>query len=197
MNGTMNRSIKNTRNLTFLALMLAVTIVLDLTPLGAVPLGSISATVVHIPTIITGVLLGPVAGCIMGTLLGVISLIHAVTRPMTIIDPLFINPLISVLPRMLIGVVSYYVYRLLYKAVKAPASGFIAGIAGSLTNTGLVFLMLYLIYAQEVAEKLGVAFKAMVVSVFTTNAIAEAVVSGVLTMAITLAYKKYSKTNKE
>jgi uncharacterized membrane protein len=193
----MNRSIKNTRNLTFLALMLAITIVLDLTPLGAVPLGSISATVVHIPTIIAGVVLGPVAGLILGTLLGITSLIHALTRPMTVIDPLFINPLISVLPRMFIGVVSYYVYRFLYKAVKAPASSFIAGIAGSLTNTGLVFLMLYLVYAQEVVERLGIAFKAMLFSVFTTNAVAEAAISGILTMAITLAHNKYSKINKE
>ena len=193
----MSRSLKDTKNLTFLALMLAITIVLDLTPLGAVPLGSISATVVHIPTIITGVLLGPVAGWILGTLMGIISLIHAVTRPVTVIDPLFINPLVSVLPRMLVGVVACYVYRILHKALKAPVSAFVAGIAGSAVNTGLVFLMLYLVYAREVVKRLGIAFQAMLLSVLTTNAIAEAVLAGILTMAITMAYNKYGKIIRE
>ncbi|WZL77871.1 ECF transporter S component [Eubacteriales bacterium mix99] len=193
----MSRSLKDTKNLTFLALMLAITIVLDLTPLGALPLGSISATVVHIPTIITGVLLGPVAGWILGTMMGIISLIHAVTRPVSVIDPLFINPLVSVLPRMLVGVVACYVYRMLCKALKAPASAFVAGVAGSAVNTGLVFLMLYLIYAREVTKRLGVAFKTMLLSVLTTNAIAEAVLAGILTMAITMAYNKYRKIIRE
>ncbi len=190
----MSRSLRDTKNLTFLGLMLAITVVLDITPLGAVPLGSISATVTHIPTIITGVVLGPVAGLIMGTLLGFISMLHALTRPMTIVDPLFINPLISVLPRMFIGVTSYYAYSALYKVAKRPLASFIAGIVGSLTNTGLVFLMLYLVYAKEVVERVGVAFKVILISVFTTNAIAEAALSAFITLAIVLAYYKYRKT---
>ncbi len=181
----------DTRKLTFLALMLAITIIMDLTPLGAVPLGTISATINHIPTIITGAALGPVAGLIMGTLFGIVTLIHAMTRPNGVLDPLFIDPLISVLPRMMIGVASFYVYRLFSKTKLRPLSGLAAGIAGSLTNTGLVFLMLYLLYAKEVAEKVGMAFKAVVISVFTTNAIAEAVISALLTAAIVAAYNRY------
>lgn len=194
----MKKLLSNTRSLTILSVMLAITIILDSTPLGAIPLGSISATITHIPTIITGVILGPLAGFIMGTLLGLISLIHALTRPMTPLDPLFINPLISVLPRMFIGVVSYYAYSGLTKFIKQDSinesvSALIAGIAGSLTNTALVFLMLYLVYAQEVAEKIGVAFNVLFISVFTTNAIAEGLVSAFITMAIVVAYKNYSK----
>lgn len=194
----MKKLLSSTRNLTILSVMLAITIILDSTPLGAIPLGSISATIIHIPTIITGVVLGPLAGLIMGTLLGIISLIHALTRPVTPLDPLFINPLISVLPRMFIGVVSYYVYSGLTKVIekdslKESISSMAAGIAGSLTNTGLVFLMLYLVYAREVVEKIGVAFKAIFISVFTTNAIAEALVSAFITMAIAAAYNNYSK----
>src|SRR5690554_7708529 len=89
----------DTKKLTFMALMLAITLILDLTPLGAIPLGPVSATIIHIPTIITGIILGPIAGLIMGTLLGLVSLLHALTRPATPLDPLFINPLVSVLPR--------------------------------------------------------------------------------------------------
>ncbi|MFW6287496.1 MAG: ECF transporter S component [bacterium] len=194
----MKKLLSNTRSLTILSVMFAITIILDFTPLGAIPLGSISATIMHIPTIITGIILGPIAGFIMGTLLGLTSLIHALTRPMTPLDPLFINPLISVLPRMFIGVVSYYVYSGLNKlinrkVISKSVSPFVAGIAGSLTNTCLVFLMLYLVYAKVVVEKLGIAFQALFISVFTTNAIAEALLAAFITMAIIIAYKNYSK----
>jgi len=190
---------KNPRYLATLGLMLALTLVMDYSPLGAIPLGAISATITHIPTIITGVILGPIAGFLMGTCLGLISLIHALTRPVTVLDPLFINPLISVLPRMFIGIVSYYIYFFLSKinkkiSLKIALATFAAGFAGSLTNTSLVFLMLYLIYAKEVVEKIGIAFKVMLISVFTTNAIAEALVSSFITSAISIAYFKYSKS---
>ncbi|MGI6123980.1 MAG: ECF transporter S component [Acetivibrionales bacterium] len=195
----MKNFFKSPRDLTFLGLMLAITIILDLTPLGAVPLGAISATITHIPAIITGIVLGPIAGLIMGTSLGIISLIHALTRPMTILDPLFMNPLISVLPRMFIGVISYYVYRainMLFKkqSLKNTVSTFIGGMAGSLTNTALVFLMLYLIYAKEVVEGLGASFGVIIFTVFTTNAIAEALISGIITMPVAAAYFRYNKT---
>jgi uncharacterized membrane protein len=192
--GIMSGTFTNTRKLTFLALMLAITIILDLTPLGAVPLGTISATVTHIPTILTGVILGPLAGWIMGTLMGLTSLIHALTRPATIIDPLFIHPLVSVLPRMFIGITAYYTGQALKKAVKVPAASFAAGVVGSITNTVLVFLMLYLVYAK-VLELVGAqSYMAVILPVLTTNAIAEAVISGLITMAVVLAYNKYSKS---
>ncbi|NLL97589.1 MAG: hypothetical protein GX227_10825 [Clostridiaceae bacterium] len=77
--------------------------------------------------------------------------------------------------------------------LKNAVSTFIGGIAGSLTNTGLVFLMLYLIYAKEVAEKIGASFGAILITVLTTNAIAEAIISGLITMPVALAYFRYRK----
>lgn len=197
----MKKSLKSPRGLAFMGLMLAVTIIMDLTPLGAIPLGPISATVIHIPTIITGVVLGPISGLIMGTSLGIISLIHAATRPMTLLDPLFINPLVSILPRMFIGVVAYYVYILFKKLIsketaKNSISTFLAGVLGSMTNTFLVFSMLYLVYAKEAVEILGATFKTIIIAVFTTNAIAEAIISGFVVMAISLAYFRYEKSRR-
>jgi len=195
----MKNLFKSPRGLAFLGLMLAITIIMDLTPLGMIPLGTVSATIIHIPTIITGVVLGPVAGFIMGTSLGIVGLIRALTRPSAILDPLFMNPLVSVLPRMFIGVVAYYAFygisKLFNKSkLKNTVSTFIGGIAGSLTNTGLVFLMLYLLYADKVVELIGEAFGKILLIVFTTNAVPEAIISGILTMSVALAYFRYSKT---
>ena len=197
----MKNLLRNPRSLAFLGLMLGITIIMDLTPLGMIPLGAISATIIHIPTIITGIVLGPAAGLIMGTALGIVGWIHALTRPVTILDPFFMNPLISVLPRMFIGVAAYFVYYGLSKlinkqSVKNPVSTFSGGMAGSITKTILVFLMLYLIYAKELVEKVGMPFGVILVSVITTNAIAEAIISGLITMTVASAYFRYLKTKK-
>jgi len=197
----MRKLFKNSRNLAFLGLMLGITIVMDMTPLGAIPLGTISATIIHIPTIITGIVLGPAAGFIMGIALGLLGWIHALTRPVTILDPFFMNPLISVLPRLFIGVIAYFVYAGLIRLIKKQpvnrvVSTFIGGMAGSFTNTILVFLMLYLIYASELVEKAGMPFGVILLSVITTNAIAEAIISGLITMPVASAYFRYAKTQK-
>lgn len=197
----MKKLFENPRNLAFLGLMLGITIIMDMTPLGMIPLGAISATIIHIPTIITGIVLGPASGLIMGTALGIVGWIHALTRPVTILDPFFMNPLISVLPRMFIGVVAYFVYHGLTKlikkqSIKSAVGTFIGGMAGSITNTVLVFLMLYLVYAKELVEKAGMPFGVILVSVITTNAIAEAIISGLITMPVASAYFRYLRTKK-
>lgn len=198
----MNKTLKDTRTLTILGLMLALTIILDLTPLGAIPIGTVSATITHLPTIITGVILGPVAGLIMGTAFGIVSLLHALLRPATIFDPLFINPLISVLPRMFIGVASYYGYALVKLLIKRGVASesvgaAVGGVLGSMTNTVLVLTMLYFVYVEDIIVKLGLStageVQAFFLTIVTTNAIIEAVVAGVISVAIVTAYKQYNK----
>ncbi|NDL67209.1 ECF transporter S component [Anaerotalea alkaliphila] len=194
--------LKDTRKLALMGVMLALTVLLDATPMGAIPIGSVSATIIHIPTIVTGVILGPAAGFLMGTFMGIISLVHAATRPVTPIDPLFINPLLSVFPRMFIGVAAHYTYaglsRVLGRARGAKsAAAFGAGVAGSLTNTILVLGMLYLVKVREVLELLGMQqsdLVKMLLAIVTTNGILEAVVAGILTSAVSLAYFSYNRS---
>jgi uncharacterized membrane protein len=206
---------KKTRNLAFLGVMLAITIILDVTPLGAIPLGTVSATITHIPTIITGIVLGPISGLIMGTSFGLISLIHALSRPATLFDPFFVNPLLSVLPRMFIGVLAYYGFSLvkflLGKAkLKTKASLTIAsavsGVIGSMTNTILVLLMLYLLYGRVVLNKLVEVglfessaklgdLRLWIMGIITTNAIMEAIVAAIITTALVVAYKTVIEKN--
>ena len=71
-----------------------------------------SATTMHIPTILAGVLEGPVAGAIVGAIFGGFSFWRAQTNPNPVAKLMFSNPLIAFLPRVLIGVVSHYVYKL-------------------------------------------------------------------------------------
>lgn len=101
-----------TKNLTTIGILGAIVIMLGLTPLGFIPLGVLTITSLHIPVIIAGILEGPVVGGLVGLIFGFFSLFNAMTRP-TPISFVFYNPLISIMPRILIGVVTGLVYRAL------------------------------------------------------------------------------------
>lgn len=101
-----------TKNLTTVGILGAIVIMLGLTPLGFIPLGVLTITSLHIPVIIAGILEGPVVGGLVGLIFGFFSLFNAMTRP-TPISFVFYNPLISIMPRILIGVVTGIVYRAL------------------------------------------------------------------------------------
>lgn len=101
-----------TKNLTTVGILGAIVIMLGLTPLGFIPLGVLTITSLHIPVIIAGILEGPIVGGLVGLIFGFFSLFNAMTRP-TPISFVFYNPLISIMPRILIGVVTGLVYRAL------------------------------------------------------------------------------------
>ena len=67
----MNKKRKDTRWLTSVALMAAIVILLANTPLGMIQLPVIKATTVHIPVILGAVLLGPMAGAVLGGVFGI------------------------------------------------------------------------------------------------------------------------------
>jgi hypothetical protein len=86
-------------------LLLSITLLLTLTPVGLIPVPTPagSATIAHIPAIIAGILEGPLAGLIVSFGFGFGTLITPL--PMVTRDPL-----VLVLPRMFIGVVAYFVW---------------------------------------------------------------------------------------
>lgn len=185
-----------TRKLVLASVMVAITIILAYTPLGLIPLPPINPTLLHIPTIIISIVEGPIMGLIVGIGFGIATLIKAFTMPATPIEPLFMNPLISVLPRALIGITSYYAYmsiKHLLRRRKKSSDTFAIGfgaIIGSLTNTVCVLGMIYLLYADFIEEKVGQAAITFILYVAGTNGLAEAIVAAAISIGVVLALKK-------
>lgn len=100
----------NVRRLTIIGIFGAITAVLGMTPIGFIPIGPTRATIMHIPVIIAAIMEGPIVGGFVGLIFGFFSIFQAITAP-TPVSFAFINPLVSVLPRVLIAIVSYYVYK--------------------------------------------------------------------------------------
>lgn len=88
----------------FLAIMLIMTFVPSL---GFISIGgAISITLLHIIVLIGAILMGWKRGLLYGFFFGILSLIKAATSPVSILDPYFVNPLISVLPRAAFGLLA-------------------------------------------------------------------------------------------
>lgn len=186
----------NVRRMSIIGVLSAISIMLSLTPLGFIPIGPVNATIMHIPVIIGSIVEGPIVGMSIGFIFGATSLIRALTMP-TVTSFAFINPLVSILPRLLIGLVAYYVYQLAAKITKNSfVSGWIVGFIGSLVNTIGVLGMIYVLYGARYAEALGesaAAAKTLLLTLATTSGIPEAIVGGFVVSAVAVILKKRKK----
>lgn len=149
----------------------------------------IKPTLVHVPVIVASIVLGPRIGAILGFGMGLISMITStiLTTPTSFIFSPFqpvpgtdhgdIRALfIAFIPRILIGIVPYFVY----KYIKGKIGLTLAGLAGSMTNTILVLTSMYLFFGST----LNWSLKTVLATIVGTNSIAEAVLSAILTAAI-------------
>ncbi len=122
---TMQR--RTTRRVVMGGVFGAICVVLGVTGLGLIPVPNLSgyATIMHVPVIIAAVLEGPVVGAFTGLIMGIYSFITPSSIPP--------DPLVAILPRILIGVVSGLVYKAFGRHHVLGAA--FAGICGTLTNT--------------------------------------------------------------
>jgi len=155
-----------TQRIVIAGVLAAITIILAVVPLiGFIPIPNISgsATTEHIPTILGGVIGGPVVGIFTGLIFGLMSFLRATS-------PLFKDPTVAILPRLFIGLVSWAVFAGLVR-FNRDAAAFIAGLAGSLTNTVLVLTMLvvrgYIPAAATIPILPQAAIEAIIAALFT------------------------------
>lgn len=193
-------TLRNTKSLALLGVLLAIEMVLNFTPLGLIPLGFMNATTLHIPVIIGAIFLGPIGGGILGASFGVLSVITNTIRPNItsfVFSPFitisntsgnFTSLITAIVPRILIGVVSYYVYKWISKKCKNKVTAYaLAALAGSLTNTILVMGSIYVFFGTAYAAAKGLAFEALfgvILSIVGINGIPEAIVAAIVVSTI-------------
>lgn len=117
---------KKTADLVLLAFFTAIIIFMTITPFGYIPLGVINATIIHVPVILGSILLGPVDGAFLGAIFGLTSFLKNTYMPSTLSAFVFspvlafelIGPsgiwksaFICFVPRILVGMIPYYVFK--------------------------------------------------------------------------------------
>lgn len=192
-----------TQNIVIISLFASIIFILAYTPIGFIQLGFIKATIIHIPVIIGSILLGPKKGAFLGFLFGVTSFISNTATPVImsfVFSPLIPVPgsdkgspmalIICFIPRILVGVVPYYICRVIHSLTKGKMNFVtytIAGIAGAATNTLLVMNGIYLLFRDSYAAARNIpidtAYHAVLAVIFT-NGIPEALVAGIIVASV-------------
>ena len=190
---------RDTKWLALMALFVAIEIFLNVTGIGLIPLPLIKGTTLHIPVIIGAVLLGPMAGGILGGVFGLCSIWTNSVAPSVLsfaFSPFLASSLIGALKtiwialgcRILIGVVAGWLWIALKKIkVNDLIALPIVGVAGALTNTALVMGSIYFLLRPEYAAAKNVALDAvlgLIMGVVGANGVPEAVAGAVLVTAI-------------
>ncbi|MEG2082623.1 MAG: ECF transporter S component [Oscillospiraceae bacterium] len=180
-----------TAKLTRLALLIAITVILAATPLGYIPAGPLSFTIMVLPVAVGGVLMGPSAGLILGLAFGITSLMKA---PSEAFGQLVINysglftVVICVLPRVIVGGFAGFMHKFAsLKDKKSPLLFALCGGGCSAINTILFVGLAYLFCGKLVEGAFGVA----IWSSLLIGGVVEMVANAFLTMAVCQPLKKF------
>ena len=143
---------EKTYELVLTALFTAIIVIMAFTPLGYIPLVVINATIIHIPVILGALFLGPKKGAFLGFVFGLTSFINntfkAATASAFVFSPvlaynvagapgIFKSLYICFVPRILVGIVPYFVYVLIRRALKSESR------AGRIVVDGAASLILF------------------------------------------------------
>ena len=199
---------ENTYNLILLSFFAAITVLMAFTPLGFIPLVIINATIVHIPVILGSLFLGPKRGAFLGFIFGLTSFINNTFRAATasafVFSPViaystfglpgvFKSLYICFVPRILVGIVPYFVYVGILKLMKdkkktASYVGFVfAGLTGAFTNTLFVMSGIYFLYKDAYAVATNHAadeLLSVIMGIVTFNGVIEAIVAAVIVVGV-------------
>lgn len=123
-----------TAELVLTALFAAIIIIMAFTPLGYIPLVVINATIIHIPVILGALFCGPKKGGFLGFIFGLTSFIKNTVMP-TSLSAFVFSPVLAAsmvgtsgivksaficfVPRILVGILPYFVYIGVKKALSS------------------------------------------------------------------------------
>lgn len=206
----MEKTVSRNRRIALTGALCALVVVLGMPPLhlGMIPIGpNASITIMHIPVLLAVMLSGGASslasGIAVGTVFGVFSLILAAITPTGALDPLFINPAVSVLPRVFLAVAAWFLWRLLSLVPHLPKtlSAALTAFISTLAHTCFVVGALYAFAGGRMMSAMGGKGFIAVLLLLLPNALLEAAAAAIVCAAViasaTAASGKKSKLSRE
>lgn len=188
----MAKNKEKTTKLVLLGLLTAILFVMSYTPLGYLKLGGIEITFNVIPVAIAAIALGTSGGATVGAVFGLTSFLQCVQGTSLFGATLLgINPILTailcILPRMLAGLISGAVHKVLVNKAGKKVMCFITGFLSAFLNT--LFFMTVLIvlfgktdYIMDMRD--GMNLIAFVCAFVGINAVFEMLASTLITGAV-------------
>ena len=183
----------------FSALVVVLQAIAEITRILGLPM---SLALGLIPVLVAGQLRGVKTGVIVGGVFGLTSLILAVIYVASLPNSyarIIINPLVSVFPRIMVGLVSALVYKAFTRRgersrAKRYVFSAVSALLGVVTNT-VLFLGMYAAFAYgRTFDDATIDFKWIITAVVAINTIIEAVAFPLITGGVVSAVE--SKTLK-
>lgn len=172
------------------ALIIAIIAIMTFVPyVGYISAGAVSICTIHIIVLLCGLLFGWKQGLVAGFAFGIFSLIKAAAMPSSPNDVLFINPLISLLPRMVFGALSGLVFSLIKKIEDLGARTVlyvIFSILLTLFHSALVLTMLYLFSRNSFGDN----FVNVMIVLLSINTLIETISAAILVPALSIPIGK-------
>ena len=158
----------STLRLCELALLVALELLMALTPLGYLQLPFISASLISIPVAIGAILMGPLESTLLGLVFGLTSFVKGFTTTSLMTQAMYaasipMSFVVAVIGRVLMGLCVGLLVQLVRKLTRNKdgiVSCIVGGIGAPMLNTffymGLLMLLFYRIdYIQNFAAKVG------------------------------------------
>ncbi|MFZ2682858.1 MAG: ECF transporter S component [Trichococcus flocculiformis] len=191
----MNTQKNKTYRIAILGILSAFIIVQTFVPfLGNIPIPPLNPTIIHITVIVAAFVLSTKDGMLVGLVWGLARMVKAYTLPASPLDLLlWTNPVIAVVPRVMVGLVAGLVFHAFLKRKQEKVGMVTAAVLGSLTNTVLVLGFIALFYGNEYATALNVDpsnLLKVLAGIVATNGLGEAVAAGLIAPFIAKALMK-------
>ena len=126
-----------TKKIVYFAILLALVIVLQVIS-NYITFGPVSITLVLIPIVVGGILLGPLAGALLGLAFGIITIIGSLKSPLFITSPVLIV-FLALIKAVAAGFFPALFYKLIAKKHPVVAT-YVAAASAPIINTGIFIL---------------------------------------------------------
>ena len=189
----------DTKSLVILALLAGILVLMALTPLGYLRVGTISITLNMIPVAIGAIALGPIGGAILGCVFGITSFMQCFgTDPfgtMLTSYSVFGSFIVCIVARMLAGLITGIIYKVLSSKTNVSSYALypVMGLTASLLNTVLFMTSLMTIFGKTpeiAAMRNGANIIAFICAFVGINAVFEIIACTLVTGAVAAALNK-------
>lgn len=196
--------------------LVAIEAIFCFTPLGSIPIGPIVATLAMIPVIIASLTFGKNIGMLLGFVMAIFSfIVWTFIMPANpsafLFTPFsefagykgnFFSIIICFVPRILTGLVPALVMEGVGASTASPKTvgasyaspiQLLAAALGSLTNTILVMLFIFLFFRNQYETLVGQNILKVIGLTILTNGVPEAIIAGIVCPAVSSAMSHIDK----
>lgn len=140
------------------ALLVAILVIMSVTPLGYLQVGALSITFLTIPVMIGAVTMGPCVGAVLGLAFGITSFLQAMWGTSALGALMFsVNPLLTgvtcIVPRVLVGLLCGFIFKGLRKIDNRRVWTFVAAsFSAPILNTVLFMTTLLACFWKTILQ---------------------------------------------